>query len=145
MKKIYVASSWRNEYQPIVVTTLRSVGFYVYDFKDSDGFKWSEVDLDYKDWVRDQNIKSYLLALNHPTAVKDFMRDMSALNDADICVYVAPCGVSASLELGYAVGKGKLNVVYLPELREPELMLKMAGYIFTALDDMVLFLKRVTE
>lgn len=32
--KIYVASSWRNQYQPEVVATLRAVGHEVYDFKN---------------------------------------------------------------------------------------------------------------
>lgn len=52
MKKIYVASSWRNDIQPQVVETLRKEGFEVYDFKNpepgNNGFHWSEIDPDWK-------------------------------------------------------------------------------------------------
>jgi hypothetical protein len=40
--RIYVASSWRNLYQPTVVTALRQEGYEVYDFRHpapgDDGF-----------------------------------------------------------------------------------------------------------
>ena len=34
MAKIYVASSWRNKYQPEVVAALRKAGHEVYDFRN---------------------------------------------------------------------------------------------------------------
>lgn len=34
MAKIYVASSWRNPYQPEVVAALRKTGYEVYDFRN---------------------------------------------------------------------------------------------------------------
>jgi hypothetical protein len=34
-RKIYVASSWRNEYYPEVVEKLREAGHEVYDFRKS--------------------------------------------------------------------------------------------------------------
>lgn len=34
MAKIYVASSWRNPYQPEVVAALRKAGHQVYDFRN---------------------------------------------------------------------------------------------------------------
>ncbi len=34
MAKIYVASSWRNKYQPEVVAALRKAGHKVYDFRN---------------------------------------------------------------------------------------------------------------
>lgn len=125
--KIYVASSWRNEYQPGVVEQLRADGHKVYDFKDSDGFHWTEVDGGWKDWPQD--IPKYLAGLNHPCAERGFHRDMTALRECDVCVYVMPCGVSASLEAGWAKGAGKPVFVYVPGLREPDLMVKMADLI----------------
>lgn len=58
--KIYVASSWRCEYQPIAVESLRALGHEVYDFRGAGtgwgeiegadgGFHWSEVDPNWKD------------------------------------------------------------------------------------------------
>lgn len=47
MKKIYVASSWRNDFQPTVVKYLREAGYDVYDFKNPpnrSGFAWSSID-----------------------------------------------------------------------------------------------------
>jgi hypothetical protein len=120
--KIYVASSWRNEYQPGVVYKLRKAGHEVYDFKDSEGFHWSEVDPRWKDWTPEE----YLKGLKHPCAERGFLRDMSALQSCDVCVYVMPCGPSASMEMGWAVGAGKRVAVFIPELREPDLMIKMA-------------------
>lgn len=40
LRKVYVASSWRNLLQPGVVSALRSMGHWVYDFKNpSEGDK----------------------------------------------------------------------------------------------------------
>ena len=53
-RKIYVASSWRNEYYPEVVAKLREAGHDVYDFRNppsgDPGFKWSSVSEDYMEW-----------------------------------------------------------------------------------------------
>jgi hypothetical protein len=81
--KIYVASSWRNTFQPGVVEGLRLAGHQVYDFKGSGdgwgsdgngpgGFGWHEID---KEWER------------------------------------------------------RLVVVYIPAMREPDLMVKMANVV----------------
>jgi hypothetical protein len=124
---VYVASSWRNKFQPSVVAALREDGHTVYDFMDSDGFHWSEVDPAWLDWPSD--VPKYLAGLDHPCAERGFNRDMGALKACDACVYVMPCGVSASLEAGWACGAGKLVIVYVPGLREPDLMVKMAHLI----------------
>lgn len=128
---IYVASSWRNTFQPLVVAALREDGHDVYDFKDSEGFHWTEVDGGWQDWPSD--ISKYLKGLQHPCAERGFNRDMTALHESDVCVYVMPCGVSASLEAGWACGAGKPVIVYVPGLREPDLMVKMADLITTDL------------
>ena len=136
--KVYVASSWRNTFQPSVVAALRADGHDVYDFMDSEGFHWSEVDPNWKDWPAD--IPKYLTGLNHPCALRGFNRDMSHLRDCEACVYVMPCGVSASLEAGWACGAGKLVIVYVPGLREPDLMVKMAHVITDSLDSVRAYL-----
>lgn len=131
--RVYVASSWRNEFQPEVVHVLREDGHDVYDFKDSEGFHWEEVDQNWKRWPC--SIPDYLNGLNHPCALRGYKRDMSHLQGCDICVYVMPCGVSASFEAGWAVGAGKFVIVYVPALREPDLMIKMADVITQNLSD----------
>jgi nucleoside 2-deoxyribosyltransferase len=136
--RVYVASSWRNNYQPLVVQSLRKDGHDVYDFKDSEGFHWSEVDPEWQKWTP----QSYIKGLSHTCAERGFNRDMKALRECDACVYVMPCGPSASMEMGWAVGAGKPTAVYIPELREPDLMVKMAGLITDDLQkirDLLLF------
>jgi hypothetical protein len=135
--KVYVASSWRNKFQPQVVQTLRANGHTVYDFKDSDGFHWSEVDPNWKDWTN----TLYIRGLDHHCAERGFERDMAALRDCEACVYVMPCGVSASLEAGWAAGNGKLLIVYVPDLKEPDLMVKMADFVTCDLSEVVERLK----
>nr|DAI36486.1 MAG TPA: Nucleoside deoxyribosyltransferase [Caudoviricetes sp.] len=47
MAKIYVASSWRNQHQPQVVSFLREQGHEVYDFRHpagKTGFQWSQIE-----------------------------------------------------------------------------------------------------
>jgi hypothetical protein len=125
MAKIYVASSWRNEFQPGVVEGLHTDGHEVYDFKGDADFRWREVDPDWQNW----SPGTYLLGLAHPAAERGFGRDMAALVACDICVMVMPCGMSASLVAGWAKGAGKWTAVYVPGLREPDLMVKMADMV----------------
>lgn len=134
--KIYVATSWRNDYQPGVVGALRNEGFSVYDFREKDAFSWRSVDPNWQAWTPAQ----YLNGLAHPFAERGYKRDMAALVDCDACVYVLPCGPSASLEMGYARGAGKLCVAHVPELREPDLMVRMAHLVTTELQAVIAFL-----
>ena len=144
-KRIYVASSWRNHFQQKAVDRLRRAGLEVYDFRnprDGDsGFHWSEIDVDWHDWDQD----SYIAALSHPAAASGFESDFDAMKWADAFLLVQPCGRSAHLELGWAVGAGKETCVWMPGRIEPELMLKMADYMTADLDDAVHFLCTCTN
>lgn len=129
--KIYVASSWRNAIQPFVVSTLRTAGLEVYDFREPlprlSGFTWREVDLDWQKWSSNQYIK----ALQHPIADAGYNNDFNAMKWADACVLILPCGRSAHLEAGWFVGVGKALHILMLEQQEPELMYKMASSICT--------------
>lgn len=140
MKKIYVASSWRNDYQQEVVKVLRCAGYDVYDFKNphgDTGFHWSEIDPDWQDWTP----SSFIAGLNHPIAESGFNSDMTALSQCDICVLVLPCGRSAHLEAGWAAGAGKSVYILIPEKCEPELMYKMTTGVFENIGDIITALK----
>ena len=54
MAKIYVASSWRNQYFPEVVKKLREYGHDVYDFRNPPhnhgAFMWKAMDPDFDKW-----------------------------------------------------------------------------------------------
>lgn len=129
MRKIYVASSWRNEFYPSVVETLRKAGHEVYDFRHppsgDPGFKWSNVDADYMEWTPQE----YRDRLHDPKAQRQFANDIEAMESCDTCVIVLPCGRSAHTEAGWFAGKGKTVVAYIPIRQEPELMYKL----FTAI------------
>ncbi len=141
--KIYVASSWRNDYQPTVVEELRKAGHAVYDFKNpawnGNGFHWSEIDPNWKDW----DFCEYKDALNHELAESGFHSDMDAMKWADACVLVLPCGRSAHLELGWFVGQQKLSCVLhdINDPIEPELMTKMVDAQFCRINDVLEWLK----
>lgn len=128
-RKVYVASSWRNVAQPGVVTAIRNMGHEVYDFRNpkegDNGFHWSEIDPDWKSW----DGESYLEGLGHPIAEAGFKSDFEAMEWADTFVLVQPCGRSAHLEMGWAVGAGKATIMMLGPDIEPELMVKMCDHV----------------
>lgn len=134
--KIYVASSWRNEYQPIVVQALRDAGHDVYDFKNPSpgdhGFHWSRIDEGWKSWTP----QDYRSNLGHPLAQDGFAKDMKALQECRACVLVLPCGRSAHLEFGWACGWGKKTLILLSD-GEPELMNMMADHICVSLEEVL--------
>lgn len=136
-KKIYVASSWRNQRQQSVVAALRAAGHEVYDFKNpgpgESGFGWSQIDPDWQQWTPEQ----YRKALEHPIATHGFARDMDALSGCDACVLVMPCGRSAHLELGWAAGARRETYVLLDGPSEPELMYLMNNAVVTDMDDLL--------
>ena len=123
--KIYVASSWRNEYYPAVVAGLKERGHELYDFRDSGGFHWSHISPFWEGW----NPLDYKHALSSYPAVAAYDRDYRAMEWADVFVGVMPFGRSASMEMGWAAGQGKKTILYLPEKIEPELMVKMFNYV----------------
>lgn len=135
--KIYVASSWRNLLQQGVVYALRAAGHEVYDFKKpepgNDGFHWTEIDPNWQGWEPRQYVES----LNHPIAVAGFNRDMDALRGCDAVVLVLPCGRSAHLEAGWAIGAGKRSCILQIDPCEPELMNRMADRICTTFDQLL--------
>lgn len=128
--KIYVASSWRNDFQPQMVKMLQMAGHEVYDFKGLEsnggtGFHWSDIDPDWKDWTPEE----FAEKINHPIAKKGFDRDFEAMEWCDTMVLVMPCGRSAHLELGWACGAGKHTAILLSD-GEPELMYRTAKNLF---------------
>lgn len=130
MARIYVASSWRNSYQPGIVGQLRTAGHQVYDFRnpphgDSE-VAWSDTDPEWKNWngqaYREKLLKS-------PIAAYGFLTDLRGMQWADTCLLVMPCGRSAHLELGWCAGAGKRTIILLDDDGEPELMNLLADDI----------------
>lgn len=129
-RRIYLASSWRNPDQPGLVALFREQGHEVYDFRNprpgDEGFHWSEIDPEWLAW----HPQPYRDALAHPVAQSGFASDFEAMEWADTFVLALPCGRSAHLEAGWAVGAGKPTAILLHEDKfEPELMYLMAELI----------------
>lgn len=156
MRRIYVASSWRNSTQPLVVDVLRTAGHEVYDFKHprpgDDGFHWSAVMPSYRpvgpgspEQLAD--VVEYVAALDHPIAEAGFTSDFDAMKWADTCVLVLPCGRSAHLELGWFTGQGRRTAILLDGrdnggMVTPELMYKLADHVAVDVADVLAWLDR---
>ncbi|MBQ9310202.1 MAG: hypothetical protein IJ222_04980 [Bacteroidales bacterium] len=142
MSRIYVASSWRNKYYPDVVAALNKAGHEVYDFRNPPhggaGFHWTDIDENAPNW----SFEEYAEGLSHPKAERQFQADLDALNWADTCVLVLPCGRSAHTEAGWMAGAGKRVIVYIPEMQEPELMYKLFDQVVGDIDSLVKCLLR---
>lgn len=129
--KVYLASSWRNPHYYQVLQAIRDTGHEVYDFRDG-GFRWDEIksgftELPNKDWINTM--------IGSKQANEHFQKDFAALDACDLCVLLLPCGRSAHLEAGYAIGRGKhVHIMFGPEKIEPELMYLMADYIYLTTD-----------
>jgi hypothetical protein len=136
-RKIYVASSWRNEFYEDVVCSLRAAGHDVYDFRNppsgDEGFKWSCVAEDYMDWAPQE----YRKQLMHPKAVRQFDNDIRAMESCDVCVLVLPCGRSAHTEAGWFAGRGREVYAYIPVRQEPELMYKLFTGVCCTMDELL--------
>lgn len=142
---IYLASSWRNTRYPAVLAMLRGAGHDVYDFRaprpGDRGFHWTDVwkdiaDVTEGDW-RIATGAQIIQMLEHPIAKAGFKSDMDALFSADVAVLVLPCGRSAHLELGFAVGAGKPTCVLLDDESEAELMYSMVDHLATSVEDLL--------
>lgn len=169
---VYVASSWRNPVQPLVVKTLQGEGVDCYDFRNPPngaGFGWEQVgrkptpcpcnhtrgahgfcgahgeaptlgrgcSCPRPDTVP---MDEYLTMLDHPRAIEGFEADFTAMQRADTFVLVLPCGRSAHLELGWAVGAGKRTAILLDDPCTPELMYRMVDHVATTLDGLLAWL-----
>ena len=137
MSRIYVASSWRNQFYPEVVKCLLEDGHEVYDFRNpphgGKGFMWNNIDEKANEW----SFAQYKKGLTHPLAERQFAADLEALQQADTCVLVLPCGRSSHTEAGWMAGAGKRVIVFIPEMVEPELMYKLFDRVVGSLDELV--------
>jgi hypothetical protein len=133
--RIYLASSWRNGFQPRILQLLRAEGHEVYDFRNPTtvggppvveaGFSWREIDPDWQQWTPEQ----YREALGHPLAQRGYDADFAAMQWSDTCVQLLPSGPSAAQEAGWCKGSGRRLIVHVAGMREPDLMIKMADAI----------------
>lgn len=83
------------------------------------------------------DLDAYLTMVHHPVATAGFASDFEAMERADTFVLVLPCGKSAHLELGWAIGTGKRTAILLEDPVEPELMYRMVDHLSPSLFDLL--------
>ena len=109
--KIYLASSWKNRLAVLeMAKLLRCEGHVVDAFCDEKNrvsFNWSELFgiMDKEGWdITELDAKDMM---NHWRVQEAFEEDKRYLDWSDAVIMLMPCGRSAHLEAGYAVGSGK--------------------------------------
>lgn len=148
---IYVASSWRNPHYGGVLDALEQWNIKHYDWRDEEGFHWSEVfdtmelpmsaaevtRLKIDHWTDPIPVQVFAEALRTPRAEAGFQRDLQNLLAAEALILLLPCGKSAHLEAGFAVAMRKPVALYAKEPLQPELMYGMFDTIVDRIDELM--------
>lgn len=141
--RVYIASSWRNPIYDSMREYLTACDFEVYDFKNEEtAFRWEDVDPDW-DRIGDDivNHVRFETLMSNPAVKKAYNADFEALRHSDIVILLLPAGRSAHLEAGWAVGHGKVVIVYVYGRMNPvEVMYAMLGKVFDDLEDLLAWL-----
>jgi len=145
MSRIYISSSWRNPRQPYLVEELRKRGHKVYDFRHPSGRNDSNVweSVSKKHGLNEAYVQGTLVTADFKDMLSDedsterFREHFDAMNDADTCILLLPCGRSSHIEAGYMAGAGKrVFVMDMSQEVTPELMyLALDGY-FDSLEEL---------
>ena len=145
MSRIYISSSWKNQAQPFLVEELRKRGHKVYDFRHPSGRDDSNV------WIPVSkklglsfyyennclNGESFRKMLTDKNAIDRFNEHFQAMQDADTCILLLPCGRSSHVEAGYMNGLGKrVFVMDASKVATPELMYLMFDDYFYKFEDL---------
>ena len=108
MARIYISSSWKNKAQPSLVDLLRQHGHQVYDFRHPSGRDdrnvWEDVTASLRmsaSYHQEILLPEDFDRLLREEKVYDRFNDhFNAMNDADTCILLLPCGRSSHVEAG---------------------------------------------
>lgn len=155
MRRVYLATSWKNTSYPSVLAAIHAAGHEVYDFRDDNAaFNWRELQHpDRHDW-QDWRFEEFRDVLAMPRAKDAFANDIDALEWADTGIVLLPCGRSAHMELGWLVGAGKPVALLRDPLEgqpfhhwrgatDAELMYGLVDYMASTTDDVVDWLAKL--
>lgn len=147
---IYVASSWRNPRYEAILDCLDQWTIPYYNWRDEQGFNWSEVfhgTRTTEAWTEEVPPAHFAVALRSERAQQGFERDMSHLEAAEAVILLLPCGKSAHLEAGWAVGNAKPVALYVSsnDLLQPELMYGMFDMVTSDIDALMHWAARNTR
>jgi hypothetical protein len=138
---VYLIGSLRNPSIPHVANEIRKIGFEVFDDWFAAG---PEADDKWRDYEKARG-RTYIEALQGLAADHVFRFDLTHLDACDIAILYLPAGKSAHIELGYAIGKGKLGYIVLDNPERWDVMYKFAHGVFSNLDDLKKELIKIRE
>lgn len=140
--RIYLIGSLRNPAVQSVAAELRKAGLEVFD-------DWQSAGPEGDDWWKkyeEARGRSYIEALYAPAAVNIYNFDRSNIEKSGAVVLVAPCGKSAHLELGWALGRGMPGYILLdPDVARWDVMYQFATGVFEDTTDLVEVLRGRTS
>lgn len=130
---------------PAIIEIMKAAKIPHYDFRNPEGatgFHWGEIMPSFDRELQLADADEYLAALKTDRAEEGFNNDFAAMEKADTFVLVLPCGRSAHLELGWAVGAGKRTAILLDknlydQTVTPELMYKMVDFVTYSVMDLL--------
>lgn len=134
--KIYLASSWKMKDTVLIISEiLRNSGHEVDAFCDETNrisFNWNELIEIMKNEGTDIQKITAIEMMQHWRVQEAFKEDKKWIDWADAVIMLMPCGRSAHLEAGYAVGSGKrLYIIGGFEKGEFETMYGFAHEMYT--------------
>jgi hypothetical protein len=130
---IYLIGSLRNPRIPELANELRTQGFEVFDDWFAAG---EEADDKWRDYEKGRG-RSYIEALSGFAANHVFDFDKFHLERATVVVLVLPAGRSGHLELGYAIGRGKVGFILHDDPERWDVMYRFATGVFTSAEDLI--------
>ena len=110
-QKVYIGGALANPEIVRLTKLLLDAGYDAFSEWYTPG---KEADVLWRDYEQALGI-DYRQALLRPSAQNTFRFDKNNIDDSDVLVMLLPCGKSAHLELGYAIGTGKRGIIYMPE------------------------------
>jgi len=137
--KVYLIGSLRNPKVPEVANKIRELGFEVFDDWFAAG---PEADDKWRDYEKARG-RTFVKALEGLAADHVFRFDLRHLDDCDIVVLLLPAGKSGHIELGYAIGKGKIGYIVLDNPERWDVMYKFARKVFESPEELMEELKSV--
>lgn len=136
--KVYLIGSLRNPEIPKIANSIRELGFDVFDDWFAAG---PEADDKWRDYEKERG-RTFKEALKGLAADHVFRFDLTHLDACDIAVLILPTGKSGHIELGYAVGRGKIGYIVLDNPERWDVMYKFAREVFNNVEELLEELKR---
>lgn len=109
---IYISSSWKERDRVRALAHhLRQEGFSVYDFTDPECRQTEEIPPEKFSEQFDPHKHIYAKYLDKPEWRDAVENNQQVLDECRAVVLLLPCGIDATADWAYAVGKGKLTLV----------------------------------